>query len=87
VVIEKKYPGRAFDLPAIERSVKHLRRHAPLSYADLARFESPNHWWFEKFWVFPPTALSSGGVCFIRAASNNPTMCPLAYSIALARPG
>lgn len=53
-VIEKKYPGRVFDLPAIERSVKHLRREAPLSYADLARFESPKHWWFEKFWVFPP---------------------------------
>jgi hypothetical protein len=53
-IIEKKYPGKIFDLPAIERSVKHLRRHAPLSYADLARFESPKHWWFEKFWVFPP---------------------------------
>jgi hypothetical protein len=53
-VIERKYPGRAFDLPAIERSVKHLRRETPLSYLDLAQFESPKHWWFEKFWVFPP---------------------------------
>jgi hypothetical protein len=52
-VIEKKY-GRPFDLPAIERSVKHLRRETPLSYSDLAQFESPKHWWFEKFWVFPP---------------------------------
>ena len=52
-VIEKKY-GRPFDLPAIERSVTHLRRTTPLSYADLARFESPNNWWFEKFWLFPP---------------------------------
>jgi hypothetical protein len=43
-----------FDLAAIEKSVKHLRRKAPLLYSDLARFESPNHWWFEKFWVFPP---------------------------------
>jgi hypothetical protein len=53
-VIERKYSGRVFDLPAIEKSVKHLRGEAPLSYSDLACFESPNHWWFEKFWVFPP---------------------------------
>jgi len=55
-VIEKKYPGRVFDLPTIERSVKRLRRKIPLSYSHLARFESPKHWWFEKFWVFPPEA-------------------------------
>jgi hypothetical protein len=43
-----------FDLPAIERSVRHLRREARLSYADLVHFESSHYWWFEKFWVFPP---------------------------------
>src|SRR5689334_22503868 len=53
-VIEKKYAGRPFDLPSIERSVKRPRRKTPLSYSHLARFESPKHWWFEKFWVFPP---------------------------------
>ena len=53
-VIERKYPNKMFDLAAIEKSVKHLRRKAPLLYSNLARFESPNHWWFEKFWVFPP---------------------------------
>jgi Domain of unknown function (DUF4145) len=52
-VIEKKY-SRPFDLPAIEKSVKHLRGETPLSHSDLTQFESPKHWWFEKFWVFPP---------------------------------
>jgi len=51
--IEKKY-NRLFDLPAIEKSVKQLRREIPLSYSDLTQFESPQNWWFEKFWVFPP---------------------------------
>jgi len=60
-VIETKYPSRSFDLPAIERSVKHLRREIPLSYSDLAQFESPKHWWFEKFWVFPPEDQISPG--------------------------
>lgn len=50
---EKKY-GSRFDLPAIERSVAHLRSHRPLTYDELRQFESPEHWWFEKFWVFPP---------------------------------
>lgn len=52
-VSEKKY-GTPFDLPAIERSVTHLRSRTPLTYADLQYFASPQHWWFEKFWVFPP---------------------------------
>lgn len=51
-VIERKYPGKVFDLPAIEDSVKHLRCEAPISYSDLVRFESPNHWWFEKSGCF-----------------------------------
>jgi len=59
--IEKKY-GRPFDLPAIEKSVGHLRREIPLSYSDLAQFESPQHWWFEKFWVFPPEHQLSPGL-------------------------
>jgi hypothetical protein len=45
--------GIPFDLPAIERSVKHLRRDTALNYDDLRLFESPEHWWFAKFWVFP----------------------------------
>lgn len=52
-VSEKKY-GTAFDLPAVERAVAHLRSQTPLTHADLRFFESPDHWWFEKFWVFPP---------------------------------
>jgi len=52
-VSEEKY-GTPFDLPAIERSVARLRTHTPLSYAHLEYFASPQHWWFEKFWVFPP---------------------------------
>lgn len=52
-VTEKKY-GMPFDLPAVEKSVKHLRRESPLSYSDLKEFASPANWWFEKFWVFPP---------------------------------
>jgi len=59
--IEKKY-GRPFDLPAIEKSVRHLCREIPLSYSDLAQFESPQHWWFEKFWVFPPEHQLSPGL-------------------------
>ena len=34
--------------------MKRLRDKELLSYSDLVRLESPNHWWFEKFWVFPP---------------------------------
>jgi FtsX-like permease family len=50
---KKKY-GVAFDLASIERKVAHLRRHSPLTYKDLKFFESPEHWWFKRFWVFPP---------------------------------
>jgi hypothetical protein len=50
---KKKY-GVAFDLASIERKVAHLRRHSPLTYKDLKYFESPEHWWFKRFWVFPP---------------------------------
>lgn len=52
-VTEKKY-GTAFDLPAIEASVSPLRNRKPLTYEDLRDFESPSHWWFQKYWVFPP---------------------------------
>lgn len=52
-VTEKKY-GTPFDLPAIEASVAALRNQKPLTYDDLRDFESPRHWWFQKYWVFPP---------------------------------
>lgn len=53
-ISEKRY-GIAFDLRAIERSVSHLRdQRKALTCSDLRYFESPEHWWFEKFWVFPP---------------------------------
>ena len=52
-ICEKKY-GTRFDLPAIEREVAHFRSHRPLTYQDLRKFESPEHWWFARFWVFPP---------------------------------
>ena len=46
--------GVVFDLASVEEKVKHLRRRTPLTYADLRYFESPEHWWFQRFWVFPP---------------------------------
>ncbi len=46
--------GTEFDLVAVEEKVRHLRRRTPLTYSDLAFFESPEHWWFQRFWVFPP---------------------------------
>lgn len=55
-VSQAKY-GMPFDLPAIEQSVKHLRRHTTLCYEDLRSFEAPEQWWFAKYWVFPPDNL------------------------------
>jgi hypothetical protein len=53
-ICEKKY-GTRFDLPAIEQAVKKFRSHRePLTFEDLQKFESPEHWWFAKNWVFPP---------------------------------
>lgn len=52
--ISAKIYGTPFDLPAIERAVKHLQRNTPLTYQDLRYFESPDHWWFKQFWLFPP---------------------------------
>ena len=46
--------GVEFELSAVEQKVKHLRRRTPLAYEDLKYFESPDHWWFQRFWVFPP---------------------------------
>jgi hypothetical protein len=46
--------GIEFNLAAVERKVRHLRRRTPLRYADLKYFESAEHWWFQRFWVFPP---------------------------------
>ncbi len=43
-----------FDLASVEAKVRHLRGREPLTYADLRYFESPEHWWFQRFWVFPP---------------------------------
>jgi hypothetical protein len=52
-ICKKKY-GTEFNLAAVEAKVKHLRRKTPLTYRDLSYFESPEHWWFQRFWVFPP---------------------------------
>ncbi len=52
-ICRKKY-GMAFDLKAVENKVKRLRRKTELTYEDLSYFESPEHWWFKRFWVFPP---------------------------------
>lgn len=52
-VTEKKY-GTPFDLAAIEETVVVLRSRKLLRYDDLQGFESPAHWWFQKYWVFPP---------------------------------
>lgn len=43
-----------FDLASVEEKVRRLRVRTPLTYSDLAYFESPEHWWFKRFWVFPP---------------------------------
>ena len=52
-VSKAKY-GVPFDLPAIERTVASLRSKKSLTYQDLRYFEAKDHWWFERFWVFPP---------------------------------
>ncbi|HET7340124.1 MAG TPA: hypothetical protein VFL90_01585 [Methylomirabilota bacterium] len=52
-VSERLY-GTRFDLAAIEHTVAPLQRRPLLTYKDLAYFVAPEHWWFEKFWVFPP---------------------------------
>ncbi len=49
----QKY-GITFDFGAIESKVRRLRRKTELTYKDLSYFESPEHWWFKRFWVFPP---------------------------------
>lgn len=46
--------GTPFDLPAIERKVAKLRSKKTLGYGDLQFFEAKEHWWFTRFWVFPP---------------------------------
>lgn len=52
-VCRMKY-GREFDLASVEGSVRHLRRRTPLSWADIGHFKSPERWWFDRFWTFPP---------------------------------
>ena len=52
-ICRKKY-GTTSDLTAVERKVRRLRRKTELTYEDLKYFESPDHWWFKRFWVFPP---------------------------------
>ena len=52
-ICRKKY-GTTFDLKAVEDKVKGLRRKTELTYKDLEYFESPKHWWFRRFWIFPP---------------------------------
>jgi hypothetical protein len=52
-VSKDKY-GVPFDLSAIERTVATLRSKRTLTYQDLRSFEAKEHWWFERYWVFPP---------------------------------
>lgn len=52
-VSRAKY-GTPFDLAAIEREVASMRSKRTLGYQDLHYFEAKEHWWFERFWVFPP---------------------------------
>jgi len=52
-VSQAKYE-KPFDLAAIERKVATLRSKKTLTYQDLQYFEAKEHWWFERFWVFPP---------------------------------
>ncbi len=52
-VCRMKY-GADLDLASVEEKVSGLRRSTPLRYSDLEYFESPEHWWFKRFWVFPP---------------------------------
>lgn len=46
--------GTPFDPAAIEEKVRHLRCRTTLACTDLEHFESPDLWWFRRFWVFPP---------------------------------
>jgi len=57
-ICKKKY-GVVFDLSAVEKKVKRLRRKVELTYKDLSYFESPEHWWF-------PLALSGQLVIALR---------------------
>ena len=81
-VSELKYKyGVPFDLPAIERAVAHLRRTTPLTYQDLRYFEAEEHWWFQKFWVFPPerhvtAALEGATFDFWNLPRNEDTVIP-----------
>jgi hypothetical protein len=54
--ISKKKYGKHFDLAAIEKTVhdRKLSSKRNLIYSDLQFFKAREHWWFEKFWVFPP---------------------------------
>ena len=52
-ICRKKY-GEGFDLAAVEEEVRGLRRKVELTYRDLRFFESSEHWWFKRYWVFPP---------------------------------
>jgi hypothetical protein len=52
-ICRNKY-GEGFDLAAVEKKVKRLRRKTELTYSDIRFFESSEHWWFKRFWIFPP---------------------------------
>jgi hypothetical protein len=52
--VTRKIFGTASDLAAIEVSVARLRDGSALTYEDLKNFESPSHWEFKAWWVFPP---------------------------------
>ena len=52
--VTRKIFGTASDMAAIEASVARLRDGSALTYEDLKNFESPSHWEFKTWWVFPP---------------------------------
>lgn len=52
-VSKAKY-GTAFDLEAIERSLRTIGSKRTITYAELRAFEAREHWWFERYWILPP---------------------------------
>ena len=65
-ISEKKY-GTPFNLPAIEQAVSSLRNSKkPLTFSQLHYFMNPSHWWFERYWVWPPEEHVGPGLGKIR---------------------
>jgi hypothetical protein len=54
--VSKARYGKAFNLKAIEDSLKALKTTRKLRCSDLQTFRNRDHWWFERYWVMPSTA-------------------------------